>query len=61
VGIRGQPGRRVWSWEEFTYRQNRDARSVAVDLLGRVERFMDGLLTSFEQHLPQRFRADQTA
>ena len=34
------------------------ARSVAVDLLGRVERFMDGLLTGFEQHVPQRFRAE---
>jgi hypothetical protein len=51
-----RPGDRVWSWEEFTYRHNRDARAVAVDLLGRVERFMDGLLTSFEQHVPQRFR-----
>ena len=52
-----RPGRRVWSWEEFTYRQNRHAEAVAVDLLRRVERFMDGLLTSFEQHVPQRFRA----
>jgi hypothetical protein len=52
-----RPGRRLWSWEEFTYRQDRDAGAVAVDLLGHVERFMDGLLTSFEQHVPQRFRA----
>ena len=51
-----RPGRRLWSWEEFTYRENRDARTVAVDLLGRVERFMDGVLTSLEQHVPQRFR-----
>jgi hypothetical protein len=51
-----RPGDRLWSWEEFTYRQDRDARTVAVDLLGRVERFMDGLLTSLEQHVPQRFR-----
>jgi hypothetical protein len=51
-----RPSDRVWSWEEFTYRQDRDARTVAVDLLGRVERFMDGLLTSFEQHVPERFR-----
>lgn len=50
-----RPERRLWSWEEFTYRQNRDARSVAVDLLGRVERFMEGLLTTLEQHVPQRF------
>jgi hypothetical protein len=40
----------IWSSEEFTHRQNRDAETVAVDLLDRVERFMDGLLTSFEQH-----------
>jgi hypothetical protein len=51
-----RPGDRVWSWEEFTYRQDRDAGTVASDLLGRVERFMDGLLTSFEQHVPERFR-----
>lgn len=51
-----RPGDRVWSWEEFTYRHGRDAETVAVDLLGRVERFMDGLLTSFEQHVPERFR-----
>jgi hypothetical protein len=47
----------VWSWEEFTYRQNRDAEAVAVDLLERIERFMDGLLISFEQHAPQRFQS----
>jgi hypothetical protein len=51
-----RPRRRVWSWEEFTHRENRDARTVAGDLLGRVERFMDRLLTSFEQHVPERFR-----
>jgi hypothetical protein len=45
---------RIWSSEEFTYRQNRDAETVAVDLLDRVERFMDGLLTTFEQRVPQR-------
>jgi hypothetical protein len=45
-----RPGSRVWSWEELTYRQNRDARSVAVDLLQRIERFMDGLLSSLELH-----------
>lgn len=49
-----RPGRKIWSSEEFTYRHNRDAATVAVDLLERVERFMDGLLTSFEQHVPDR-------
>ncbi len=51
-----RPGRKVWSVEEFTYRCDRDARTVADDLLRRVERFMDGLLTGFEQHIPERFR-----
>jgi hypothetical protein len=51
-----RPGCKVWSVEEFTYRRDRDARTVAYDLLGRVERFMDGLLTGFEQHIPERFR-----
>jgi hypothetical protein len=51
-----RPGDKIWSWEEFTYRHNRDAAAVAVDLLERVERFMDNLLTSFEQHVPRRFR-----
>jgi hypothetical protein len=46
----------IWSLEEFTYRQARDVRTVASDLLGQVERFMDGLLTSLEQHVPERFR-----
>jgi hypothetical protein len=49
------PGKRIWSWEEFTYHQDRDAATVATELLGRVERFMDGLLDSFEQHVPERF------
>jgi hypothetical protein len=51
-----RPGSRVWSWEEFTYQQDRDARTVAVALLTRVERFMEDLLTIFEHHVPQRFR-----
>jgi hypothetical protein len=51
-----RPAGRIWSWEEFTYRQNRDARAVGEDLLRRVEHFMDGLLASFELHRPERFR-----
>ena len=44
-------GSRVWSWEEFTYRQNRDAQAVAAALLQRIERFMDRLLSSLELHV----------
>lgn len=47
-------GSEVVSLEELTY--GRDARTVASEQLELVERFMDQLLSSFEQHIPRRFR-----
>jgi hypothetical protein len=42
---------------ELTYRDNRDAVSFADDLMAAVERFMDELISAFEQHLPDRFKS----
>jgi hypothetical protein len=52
-------GSRVESSLEFTY--GRDARMVAREQLELVERFMDRLLSSFEQHVPERFRPHSQA
>jgi hypothetical protein len=41
---------------ELTYNEGRDARSYADALMTAVDRFMDEMLTAFEQNVPDRFR-----
>jgi hypothetical protein len=47
----------IASWEQFEYRQDRDAWTYAQELLAAVEVFIDGVISAFEEHLPERFRA----
>jgi hypothetical protein len=42
---------------QLTFNDNRDAVSVADGLMRAVERFMDELLSAFEEHLPERFKS----
>jgi hypothetical protein len=42
---------------QLTFNDNRDAVSFANSLMGSVERFMDELLSAFEEHLPDRFKS----
>jgi hypothetical protein len=38
----------VYHWFEFTYEQERELRGLVRNVVGSVERFMDGLLDAFE-------------
>jgi hypothetical protein len=42
---------------QVTFGDNRDAVSIANNLMGVVERFMEELLGAFEEHLPERFKS----
>jgi hypothetical protein len=42
---------------QLTFDDNRDAVSFANSLMKAVERFMDELLSAFEEHLPERFKS----
>jgi hypothetical protein len=42
---------------QLTFNDNRDAVSFADSLMRAVERFMDELLSAFEEHLPERFKS----
>jgi hypothetical protein len=42
---------------QLTFGDNRDAVSFANSLIGAVERFMEELLSAFEEHLPERFKS----
>ena len=42
---------------QLTFNDNRDAVSFADGLMATVERFMDELLSAFEEHLPERFKS----
>jgi hypothetical protein len=41
---------------QLTYNDNRDAMSFADALMAAVERFMDEMISAFEQHVPERFK-----
>jgi hypothetical protein len=41
---------------QLTYNDNRDAVSFADGLMAAVERFMDELISAFEEHVPERFK-----
>jgi hypothetical protein len=42
---------------QLTFNDNRDAVSFADSLMDAVERFMNELLSAFEEHLPERFKS----
>jgi hypothetical protein len=42
---------------QLTFNDNRDAVSFANRIMGAVERFMEELLSAFEEHLPERFKS----
>jgi hypothetical protein len=42
---------------QLTFGDNRDAVSFANSLMGAVERFMEELLSAFEEHFPERFKS----
>jgi hypothetical protein len=41
---------------QLTYDENRDVVSFTDGLMGAVERFMDEMISAFEEHLPERFK-----
>jgi hypothetical protein len=41
---------------QLTYNNDRDAMSFADGLMTAVERFMDEMISAFEQHIPERFK-----
>jgi hypothetical protein len=41
---------------QLTYVDTRDAGSFADGLMAAVERFMDELISAFEEHVPERFK-----
>jgi hypothetical protein len=41
---------------QLTYNDGRDAVSFADGLMAAVERFMDELISAFEEHIPERFK-----
>jgi hypothetical protein len=42
---------------QLTFKDDRDAVSFADSLMEAVERFMDELLSAFEERLPERFKS----
>jgi hypothetical protein len=42
---------------QLTYQDDRDAVAFADDLMAAVERFMDELISAFEDHVPERFKS----
>jgi hypothetical protein len=46
----------ITTWEEFEFRQGRDMRTFAADMMEAAEQLIDEVLSAFEDNIPERFR-----